>query len=410
MEAKQTEQMLLEAIRSVAGEKAAQPCALTVEEVRVLLGMADQQKLLPVAVEALHGCDAAENAPDYPAFKRAARAQVTQQARRGLAFLEIYEKLKEAGVPALVVKGSVCRAVWQKGHLRISADEDLYVPPAEFRTACKVLRENGLTCADNADPEADFEIGWRKPNSTLYIELHQKLFAPESGATGDLQRYFDDAFDRAREYAVEQGAGTVLSMSPEDHLLYLLLHAYKHFIHSGFGIRQVCDVGLWTKRYADEIDHARLLRRLQEAHALHFAAAVFAIAKEDMGIDPQLPACWDTIKVDREPMRNDLLDGGVYGASSMSRQHAAPMTLEAVAASRGNRKKKGLLRRAFPPKDALLRDYPELKAHPTRLPLVWVKRLMKYRNETKNDETNSASESIRIAKEREALLRLYRII
>ena len=371
---------------------------------------AGQQKLLPLVVDSLCAIPEAMKLPDFAQYKRMARVQVMQQARRGIEFLEVYEKLKEAGVQALVVKGCVCRTVWPKGDLRVSADEDIYVRPADFEAACEALRGCGLSCDETADPATDFEIGWRRPNSTLYIELHQQLFSQESGAMGALQKYFEDAFDRAAKYTVEHGAGTVLSMSPEDHLLYLILHAYKHFIQSGFGIRQVCDVGLWARRYAADIDHDRLMRKLSDSHALHFAAAVFAIAKEDLGIDPELPFCWDAIEVDRAPMLADLLDGGVYGDSTMSRQHAAPMTLEAVAASRGNRKKKSLLRRAFPPKNALLRDYPELKEHAARLPFVWMKRLLKYRKEAKNDENNSVSESLRIAKEREELLRLYHII
>lgn len=369
-----------------------------------------EHKLLPIAIDVIKNRETELQWQDYAAYKRSAKIQVMQQAQRGIEFLEVYDKLKEAEITALVVKGCVCRTVWPKGELRISSDEDVYVRPEEFEKACEILRACGLVCDDHADTTNDFEIGWRKPDSTLYIELHQKLFTPDSGATGDLQRFFDDAFDRAREYSVEHGSAKVWSMSPEDHLLYLLLHAYKHFIRSGFGIRQVCDIGLWAKRYVDEIDFSALMRKLEEVHALHFAAAVFAIAREDLGIDWRLPACWDEISVDRVPMRNDLLDGGVYGSATMSRQHSAPMTLEAVAASRENRKKASLLQRVFPPKERLLRNYPELVDHPTKLPLIWAKRLIKYRKETKTVENNTLSESLRIAKEREELLHIYHII
>lgn len=367
-------------------------------------------KMLPIAVDVMKHWKAELQWQDYAMYKRTAKIQVMQQAQRGIAFLEVYGKLKEAEITALVVKGCVCRTVWPKGELRISGDEDVYVRSKDFDKACEVLRACGLVCDDRADMTNDFEVGWRKPNSTLYIELHQKLFAPDSVATGDLQRFFDDAFDRAREYSVEHGSAQVWSMSPEDHLLYLFLHAYKHFIRSGFGIRQVCDIGLWTRRYADEIDFSALMRKLEEVHALSFASAVFAIAREDLGIDWRLPACWDDISVDRVPMRNDLLDGGVYGSATMSRQHSAPMTLEAVAASRENRKKASLLQRIFPPQERLLRDYPELEDHPTKLPLIWTKRLIKYRKETKTVENNTLSESLRIAREREDLLRIYHII
>lgn len=407
METNHTEQMLLEAIKGVIDGHSVKLAQVSEEDVRSLIRAADQQKLLPVAVEALHRCQLAESREDYRAYKRAARIQVIQQTQRGLELLDIYGKLKKAGITALVVKGCVCRSVWPKGDLRISADEDIYVRDADFLRACAVFRDCGLVSEERADPLTDFEIGWRNPASTLYIELHRMLFAPKYR---ELQEFFDNVFDSAREYEVEHGAAKVWSMAPQDHLLYLLLHAYKHFIRSGFGIRQVCDIGLWANRYADEIDHQSLMRDLEKAHALYFAAAVLAIAREDLGIDLQLPSDWDRLRVDRGPMLRDLLDAGVYGASTMSRQHSAPMLQEAVAASREERKRTGLLRRVFPPKEKLLRDYPELKEHPARLPVVWLKRLAKYRKETKNDEKNSALESIRIAREREELLRCYHII
>lgn len=380
------------------------------EELNALMKAFGEQKLLPTAIDALHRCRFTEDWDAYPTYRREARILVTQQTLRVLDFLEVYAKLKEAGILALVVKGCVCSTAWPNGGLRLSGDEDLYVRPAEFRTVCDVLRSCGLTCEEKADPAADFEIGWRKPDSPLYIELHQQLFSPNAPAARDLQHFFDDTFSRAQEYSVEHGAAKVWSMSPQDHLLYLILHAFKHFTHSGFGIRQVCDIGLWAKRYADGIDHQSLMRDLKKAKALYFTAAVFAIAQEDLGIDLQLPDDWKYVRVDREPMLCDLLDAGVYGGASRSRLHSSPLLQEAVAASRENRKKTGLLRRVFPPREKLLRHYPELKEHPARLPAVWLKRLVKYRKEINTDDNNSAIESIRIAKEREELLRCYHII
>lgn len=35
-------------------------------------------------------------------------------------------------------------------------------------------------------------------------------------------------------------------MNASDHLFYLICHALKHFYHSGFGIRQVCDILLFA--------------------------------------------------------------------------------------------------------------------------------------------------------------------
>ena len=33
----------------------------------------------------------------------------------------------------------------------------------------------------------------------------------------------------------------ILTLAPTDHLLFLLCHAYKHLLHGGIGIRQLCE-------------------------------------------------------------------------------------------------------------------------------------------------------------------------
>ena len=409
MDLTKPEQMLLWATEiAISGEHTDSLHAI--ETNSDLMQHAQIHKLLPLVVDAVYSQPSAIDWPEFPLYQRNTRIQVLQQAQRSKEFLDAYAKLQEGGILPLVVKGCVCRAVWPKGDLRQSADEDLLVRDEDFSRACAVLRELGLVCDESADPKKDFEIGWRRPNSTLYIELHRRLFAPDSALGAELEALFDGAFDRAQEYEVEHGAAKVRSMSPEDHLLYLILHAYKHFIYSGFGIRQVCDVGLWAKRYAAEIDHPRLMKQLDQVHALYFAAAVFAIAREDLGIDLHLQECWNGIQVDREPMLRDLLDAGIYGGSTMSRQHSAPMTVEAGRAARSGQQQEGLLRRIFPRREALERQYPELREHPGQLPLVWGRRLAKYRREIRSDTNNSPAESLRIARERLTLLKLYGIL
>ena len=40
---------------------------------------------------------------------------------------------------------------------------------------------------------------------------------------------------------------TIRILAPTDHLLCLLCHAYKHFLYAGFGIRHVCDIGIFAE-------------------------------------------------------------------------------------------------------------------------------------------------------------------
>ena len=373
-----------------------------------LLRLAQEQKLLPILADAIWESPAAEAEAAFSACRQAARRQVMLQAQKDAAFLPIYGRLRQAGIPALVVKGSVCRTVYPNGALRISADEDLLVEPERFAAACSLLSEAGLSPTPGSDFLRSPEIGWRSTDGLLCIELHRYLFEPDSGPFGLLQSVFQDLFSRARTYPLE-GGEALLSLSPHDHLLYLLLHAMKHFIRTGFGLRQICDVGLWAARWKREIDWPLLWRQTESVRAERFSAALFAAAERRLGLELKLPAPWDREAPDPEPLLEDALEGGIYGSATRSREHSARITQDAVAAQRRG-KRRSLRTAIFPPGRDLETEYPELKAHPARLPLVWQKRLVRYLKGAAAAADDSPLESVRLGRRRLALLREYGIL
>ena len=407
MELPHTEQMLLEAISAAISGRQVTWEQVTGDEWLLLFKAAMIHKVQPLVFNAVYACPAAEQWSQKELQKRLAKQQMVGQTMKTAAFLDVYQKLLDAGVRPLVVKGVLCRSIYQNGELRQSSDEDLIAAPEDFVKCCEVLRAYGFQPTSEKDISDSFEIGWRKPNSPLYIELHKSLFSPDSMAVNQLTAFFEKAFDRAQEYSIS--GETYVSLCPHDHLLYLILHAYKHFIHSGFGIRQICDIGLWAKRYCDKVEWDELYQQLKEAHVLKFAAAIFAVAKNTFRIEFSLPLNWKDIVVDSEPLLHDALNAGIYGSADQSRAHSASVTFNAVAAQRAE-KHSSIFQSVFPSKKALENDYPILKKSAFYLPYVWCARIRKYRKETKNAPDNQMLEALRIAKERKQLLKYYEII
>ena len=95
--------------------------------------------------------------------------------------------------------------------------------------------------------ERIYEVPYGKKGSLIYIELHKSLFPPESDAYGDLNRFFENVYTDAIEIKIDNT--DIRTMGYTDHLFYLICHAFKHFLHSGFGIRQVCDIILFANAY-----------------------------------------------------------------------------------------------------------------------------------------------------------------
>ncbi len=394
----------LAAMRAAMEGREVQWTDMTGEEWAALLKLAQIHRVLPLVFQAVYR--SAEGAE--PGFLQPWRAQVRQQvmiqAQKTAEFLPLLDRLQAAGVAPLVVKGITCRGLYPNPDYRMSSDEDILIPAEKFPDCHRCMEAYGMTTKDQEGTA--YEVPYFQEGGVLYIEVHKSLFPAENEAYGGLNRFFSDVRSRA---VVQNGIPT---LAPGDHLRYLIFHAYKHFLHSGFGIRQVCDLVLFANTFGREVDWEGLLADCRSIRAEKFAAAVFRIGEGYLGFDPDRagwPESWRGIHVDTEPLLGDILAAGIYGGSDANRLHSGSLTLQAMAAQRQGGRKPGLLKTLFPPAKALEGRYPYLKDKPILLPVAWVSRLVKYGTAARSGEKDPG-ESLRIGRERIALLKTYGIL
>jgi len=409
----QKHEILLQALRcSLAGGQLEPVVDFSDGQWEEVFRISEQHKILPLIFEAVYAQTGLQNSQLLSRYRSRVMQTVFYQTGKTMEFLQLYARLQEAGVTPLVVKGIICRNLYPMPDHRISSDEDVLIPPEQFDLAHRVLTEFGMTTTEAEENFASaYEIPYRKPGSSLYIELHKHLFSPQSGAYGHLNSFFEGIFYRTTTELI-QGT-SILTMGYTDHLFYLICHAFKHFLHSGFGIRQVCDIIMYANRYGTHIDWLLVLENCRAIRAERFAAALFEIGSRYLGFDPQracYAARWRAIEVDPEPMLLDLLDAGIYGGADMSRKHSSTITLTAVENQKKGKLGGGVLRSLFPPAKSLQGRYPYLRRYPVLLPVAWVSRIAAYGVETAGAERNNAAESIRIGAERVELMKKYCIL
>lgn len=400
---------------SLCGQKVELQNELSPESWPELFTLAETHQVLPLFYEAVYSL------PEIQALPEQTRARLTQYVKQQVLFqtiktsefLLLYQQLSAAGLRPLVVKGIICRNLYPKPDHRPSGDEDMLISPEQFARCQEALVSLGMQSMDpDRDMDMAYEMPYGRPGSPLHIELHKHLFAPESDAVGDFNRFFDGVFERA---SAEEIQGTMIyTMAPTDHLFYLICHAFKHFVHSGFGIRQVCDIVMYANAYGSQIHWLKVLENCREINAQLFAAAIFKMGEKYLGFDPDkacFPVQWQSIKVDETAMLQDLLCGGLYGDANMSRKHSSNITLDAVTAHKqGKRTGNTVLSALLPSAKKLESRYPYLRKHPYLLPVAWIDRIWKYRKEISKTENNSASETVKIGKQRIELLKQYGII
>lgn len=379
---------------------------LSEAEWQALYSAAAKHNILPLVADALP-CALPE-----PYAKRM-RQEIVSQAERTAEMCLLLEHLQGKGLHPLVIKGMVCRSLYPVPEHRPSTDEDLLINPAEFMQMHAALLEYGL---EPVKPEADlrenYEVTYQLPDRRLFVEVHKSLFIQEIPYLNRLNNCFREVYAKA---VTQRICGvSVRTPEPNDHLLYLLLHALKHFLLSGVGIRQVCDIAVYSDRNRDSISWGGLRRKLSELGVLDYARAVYRIADKFLLPGHGLPsylAGWDIESVDFEPMLEDIMEGGLYGMSTMSRAHSATMTMNAAAEQHGDRVK-ALLHAVFQPRKDMKEKYRYLEKAPYLLPVAWAQRLARYWRELLRGDrrTNSALDSIRVGSERIRLLQKYRII
>lgn len=385
------------------------------EEWKALFFMAEQHSILPMIYEAVYQCPAAKRTGMrvIREYKRQMVQSVMMQTMKTIEFLRLYKFLKDRGFAPCVVKGIVLRELYPKPDYRESADEDLVVFPDEFPKCHQAMLNYGMIpFSPEKDPASRSELAYGKKGSPVYIELHKYLFPAESEVYGDLNRYFANSLEQSADLSIQ--GEQIRTLNETDHMFYLICHAFKHFLHSGFGVRQVCDMILFASRYGENIDWNKIVKNCSEIHADVFAQAVFKIGENYLTLDKEkakLPKVWKTSRVDEKPMLKDLLDGGTFGDSSMSRKHSSSITLNAVAAGKqGKKTKSSLFKTLFPSAKQLEGRYPRLKKAPWLLPYYWIRRILEYYKETKHADKNNPAESLKIGSQRTELMKFYGIL
>lgn len=321
------------------------------------------------------------------------------QAMKTNRFLNLYQKFNDKGLRILVVKGLICRCLYPQPDNRPSNDEDLYVEKEQYMATEEVLLENGFLLANKSEDVSTF----LDTKSGLSIELHTSLFSEDSKAYGAYQSFFKDVFEDAILHEIH--GVSVYSLSHDKHMLFLMMHFIKHFLHGGVGIRQVLDILMYAEAYAQDIRWDEVYSVLKQQHVFTLMMNVFALGYKELGFAMEktyLPKNFDENAYDYQDLLADILDAGVFGKSSMERLHSSTITLHALESG-----KSSVLKSLFPSLKSMKGKYSYLNSYPFLLPIAWGNRIFHY---VFSKDQGSSKKTIEIGNQRIELLRKYDVI
>lgn len=341
-------------------------------------------------------------------FKSSAFRYIFSQIQRTNHFLEVYKKLSEKNIKILVFKGIIFRNMYNNPDDRISSDEDILIKKEDYEKVKEFFLSEGFEFIDKGE-----ECAYFSKSTGLCIEVSTSLFSHESKAYGHLNKLFEDVFEKSIKINIDKI--DILTLSHEQHLIYIVFHNMKHFLTGGFGIRQVADFSKYIETYGEYINWEKFWSDLKDLNYDTFALNLIEISLKYLGFNndkityPDNITSFDELKnsqkyyINSESLINDILDAGVFGASTMDRKHTALMTLDAV----GDKKKSNRLKAVFPNVNYLKDNYTYLQKYPILLPVAWGQRILSY---LKKNKTSSYINTMELGKQRIELLKEYKII
>ena len=276
----------------------------------------------------------------------------------------------KAGIPVIVLKGLVLRELYPHPCLRTMGDVDLLVKPGDMEKAGRILVEAGYRMYSDKGKHTEYSH-----EILPYVELHRSM--THDGYFEKNTDFETEVWNRA--VTVKVCGTTVLSLCPQDKVLYLSLHMAEHIVSSGFGLRQLCDFVVLIETYRSEIDWIELFSRAALCH-IDIFLNVLLEACHDL-FDLELPEIYQEYKPqDVSLVRSfidDIFDGGVFGMNSTERITANRLLYyNSGNKAKGLRQKFHVFMSLLLPKAAKLDtrfDY--AREHHLLLPIAWIHRI-----------------------------------
>ena len=284
---------------------------------------------------------------------------------------KVISHLESEGIQVIVLKGLVVREYYPKPELRIMCDADLLIRKEDYDKVKDYLIKSGYICDPIKTPI--HEEFYNEHHDK--IEIHWKLVNDEY-SNNKVCKFNEDIWNRIVEYNfIDLNTHT---LGIEDFLMHLCIHMAVHSKYSGFGLRQVYDLGIFIKNKESEIDWDVFYKYACEYGMLKFIKGIFNVVNRLLGVNVPVNLMEDKEIKNKDVtlLIKDILLSGANGrrkeCSDFKELYECKRYSD-VMESKITRFKKLL----FPKKEELASQYCYARKYTLLLPIAWIHRFIR---------------------------------
>lgn len=279
---------------------------------------------------------------------------------------KVLSSFNEADIPFIALKGFIIRDLYPKPELRTMSDLDILVRDKYIESAKSVLERFGYVEEDRSYKHIQFFH-----DDQLAIELHTRLL--DEQFLDNTERWEKTLWDNA--VSININNIPILTLSIEDHLLFLFFHLIVHFMLSGFGLRQLYDLAVFIKTKREQIDWVSFYNKVIELRINNFVSLITSVCEEIFDIKmPEIVSLRVEDEHNINIIINDIFAGGVFGYNETGHIISGVLTNfigeKKILPSRFIR----IIYVLFPPYRIMKQKYKYIRKLPILMPIAWLHR------------------------------------
>ena len=216
------------------------------------------------------------------------------------SMLQAVKMLREHDIEPVLLKGFSLAALYPNPALRQFGDIDLYVGLEKFHEACAVLRAmpGSYNWGTILDSGRHFNIEFGEYSIEIHRVSSEVLEAEENAIYTELEH--QGLVINTEEVELE---GARLHVPSKDFMAFFTFyHAWHHFLTTGVGWRQLCDLAMVLHTYHGQINEDQLRRGLEGMHLMKPWQAFGTLLVQHLGLsESEVP--FYTTKLHRTPKK-----------------------------------------------------------------------------------------------------------
>lgn len=239
--------------------------------------------------------------------------QILEQQNKAMNqfIAELVEKMRQADIYTLLVKGQGIAQCYERPLWRASGDVDLLLSDSNYEKAKSFL----TPLADHVDSESKEVKHLGMTMGEWLVELHGTMHTSISGRVNKgIDNAQEDCFYGGNVRSWNNDGTTVFLPSPDNDVIFVFTHILEHFFIEGVGLRQVCDWCRLLYTYKDSLNYGLLESRIKRMGLMRIWKSFGSMAVDVLGMPKEAMPMYDArYKVKGERVLGLIMKSGNMG-------------------------------------------------------------------------------------------------